>query len=268
MSDKPGAQPPPTDPLADIKGDAQAAAAKLQTGAAQAADTVRGTVAGAAQEAVSTGEEIAGAARERVEGLADEGKRAAAEQASGFAGAIRHAAEDLESSSPEIARHVRTAADSVEGISAALRERSAGQLMQDVTDFARRQPAAFFGVAALAGFALARFAKSSSDGVSGAGVSGGGGSAGRHARPGSVSPNAAPGWVPAEGGDVPRPATMAAASLGGAVAHRPGDARPGSMPEAPAHQPATMAAGMTSGSTASSSGAASPQPSDRSGTPL
>jgi hypothetical protein len=261
MSDKPGAKPPPTDPradpLADIKGDAQAAASKLQTGAAQAADTVRGTVAGAAEEAVSTGEEIAGAARERVEGLADQGKQAVAEQASGFAGAIRHAAEDLESSSPEIARHVRTAADSVEGISAALRDRSAGQLMQDVTDFARRQPAAFFGVAALAGFALARFAKSSSDGVPG--------SAGRHAGPVSVSPNAAPGWVPTHGDDVPRPATMAAASLGGAVAHRPGDAMPGSMPAAPPHHPATLAPVAPSGS---SPGAASPQPSDRSGTPL
>lgn len=257
MSDKPGAQPPPTHPLADIKGDAQAAAAKLQAGAAQAADTVRDTVAGAAEDAASTGAEIADAARERAEGLADQGKQAAAEQATGFAQAIRHAAEDLETSSPEIARHVRTAADSVEGISAALRDRSAGQLMQDVTDFARRQPAAFFGVAAIAGFALARFAKSSSDGASS--------SAARHGGPVSVSPNAAPGWVPARGDDVPRPATMAAASLGGAVAHRPGDAMPGSMPEAPVHQPATVAPDVTSGA---SSGAASPQPSDRSGTPL
>jgi hypothetical protein len=260
MSDKPGAQPLPTDPLVDIKGDAQAAAAKLQTGAVRAADTVRDKMAGATEEAVATGEEIAGAARDRAEGLADQGKQAAAEQATGFAQAIRHAAEDLESSSPEIARHVRTAADSVEGISAVLRERSAGQLMQEVTDFARRQPAAFFGVAALAGFALARFAKSSSAGVSAHAASGG---PGRHG-PGSVSPNAAPGWVPTQGDDVPRPATMAAASLGGAVAHRPGEAMPGSMPAASEHQPGTATPDMTSGP----SGSASPQPSDRSGTPL
>jgi hypothetical protein len=260
MSDKPGAQPLPTDPLVDIKGDAKAAAAKLQTGVPQAADTVRDKVAGVAEEAVSAGEEIAGAARERAEGLTDLGKQAAAEQATGFAQAIRHAAEDLESSSPEIARHVRTAADSVEGISAVLRERSAGQLMQDVTEFARRQPAAFFGVAALAGFALARFAKSSSAGVSTDPASPG---KGRHG-PGSVSPNAAPGWVSTQGDDVPRPATMAAASLGGAVAHRPGDATPGSMPAASEHQPGSVTPDLTSGS----SGSASPQPSDRSGTPL
>jgi hypothetical protein len=43
----------------------------------------------------------------------------------------------------------------------------------------------------------------------------------------------APGWVPATGSDgreTLRPATTAAATLGGAAAHKPGDAEPGTMP--------------------------------------
>ena len=43
---------------------------------------------------------------------------AGAERAQGLAQAVRHAADDLEASSPEIARHVRAAADSVEGVAA------------------------------------------------------------------------------------------------------------------------------------------------------
>ncbi|WP_424139602.1 hypothetical protein [Roseomonas chloroacetimidivorans] len=183
MSDEPGERPSLSSPTADLREDAQAAAAKLKNHASEAATNVRETAASAAEEARTQGEEILGVARERAEGFAEDGKEAAAEQASGFATAIRHAAEDLEASSPEIARHVRTAADSIEGISAALRDRSAGQLVQDVTDFARRQPAAFFGVAALAGFALARFAKSSADGLPAG--------AGRGPGPSSATPHSA-----------------------------------------------------------------------------
>jgi hypothetical protein len=250
--------------MADLREDAQAAAAKLQGQASEVADNVRGTVASATEEATTQGEEVLGVARERVEGFAEDGKEAAAEQASGFATAIRHAAEDLEASSPEIAHHVRTAADSVEGISAALRDRSAGQLIQDVTDFARRQPAAFFGVAALAGFALARFAKSSADGLPAG--------AGRGPGPSSATPNSAPGWVSTHGEEVARPATMPAASLGGAVAHRPGDAAPGSMPDAPAGKAGPVAPAVTTDrlSAAGATGAAgaSPMPDERTGTPL
>jgi hypothetical protein len=46
-------------------------------------------------------------------------------------------------------------------MSTALRERGVDELMQSVQHFARTQPAAFLGAAALAGFAASRFAKAS-----------------------------------------------------------------------------------------------------------
>ncbi|MBB5695296.1 hypothetical protein [Muricoccus pecuniae] len=273
MSDRPETIPPSTEPLTAMREDAQAAASRIQAGAGEAAGQVRETLASAADEASTRTEELVDAARERAEGLAEEGKAAAAERASGFATAIRHAADDLEGSSPEIARHVRVAADSVEGISSALRDRSAGQLVQDVTDFARRQPAAFFGVAALAGFALARFARSSSEGTTSGHSSGmstrtSTGMSGGHpmGHPAPATPATAPGWSPS-GGHSARPMTMAAASLGGAAAHRPGEATPGSMPVGATGEVTARPAGAAA-MPATGGGISSPMPNERSETPL
>lgn len=262
MSDMPGAKPPSSDPLANLRGDAQAAAAGIRNQTGEVASNLKDTVASAADEAVNQGESIMGAARERAEGLAEEGKQAVAGQASGLATAVRHAADDLEGTSPEIARHVRTAAEAVEGISATLRDRTAGQLIHDVTDFARRQPAAFFGVAALAGFALARFAKSSADGKPA-----GSGHAAATASS-NQAPHHAPGWVPAQGSDATRPATMAAASLGGAIAHRAGDATPGSMPVSGTSGATLVGPAALPDPMGGPTGGSSLEPTDRKGTPL
>ena len=54
---------------------------------------------------------------------------------------------------------MREAADSTGQLAQALRNRSVGDLVSGVEDFAQRQPVAFFGATVLAGFALARFVK-------------------------------------------------------------------------------------------------------------
>lgn len=219
-----------------VRDDLRATASAVGAEAAGTRDRLGQEAASVLDEAKAQGAEVAGAARERVEDLAEQGKAAGAERAQGLAGAVRHAADDLEASSPEIARHVRAAADSVEGVAAALRDRSVGDLLSEVGNFARRQPAAFFGTALVAGFAISRFAKSSAPEGSASGAA---------ARPGPhneargaavaktehTTATGAPGWVPDPSGDAhARPATMGAASLGGSVAHRAGDAAPGSMP--------------------------------------
>ncbi len=53
------------------------------------------------------------------------------------------------------------AADQLERFSQALREKDLGGLVRDAEDFARRQPAAFFAAAAIAGFLAVRFLKAS-----------------------------------------------------------------------------------------------------------
>ncbi|MBE9606992.1 hypothetical protein IAI18_19180 [Acetobacteraceae bacterium H6797] len=160
---------------------------------------------------------LAGLAAEKARRLAEEGRDSGVARGHGIAQAVRHIAEDLDTSLPGIARHLRGAADSVDGIADSIKERSVGELVDDVSDFARRQPTAFFGAAILAGFALSRFAKSTA-------------STAASSSPRPPAQGTAPGWAPDPGSGTPRPMTMPAATLGGAAAHRPGDAMPGTMP--------------------------------------
>lgn len=190
------------------------------------------------------GEGVAAAAQERALGLAEEGKRAGATQAEGFARALHRAAESLERDTPQLAHFVHDAAGSVDVLARSLRDHSPGELMGRVQDMARRQPVAFFGAAVLAGFALARFARSSAEdhaapsrlrdeaprAAGGAGIA--------TPRPAGLG---APGWVPSDdhaGGAPARPATMAGATLGGA-ASRPA----GTDPSAPIPMPGPTGSG-------------------------
>ncbi|MGG5821046.1 hypothetical protein [Falsiroseomonas sp. HW251] len=208
----------------------------LREGARQ----VRDAASSAAEQAKSAAEQakheatgLLDTAKERAAGVAEEGRRAGAEQAQGIARAVHRAADELDRDSPTVARMLHDAAGSIDGMARALREQSPGEMMRGAEQWARRQPYVFFGVAALAGFALARFARSSASQAGSYRTQGyGGGSQGMgHGRVGAMpgAPSAghevggatgAPGWVADESG-TPRPATMAAASLGGAAAQRP-----------------------------------------------
>jgi hypothetical protein len=72
------------------------------------------------------------------------------------------AAEQLRGDAPGIAQHMHDAARELERFAQDLEERSIGDLMQNVTDFAKRQPTMFIAGSVLAGFMLTRFLKSSS----------------------------------------------------------------------------------------------------------
>jgi hypothetical protein len=60
-----------------------------------------------------------------------------------------------------LAGYVEKAADHIEGWSRRLREKDIDELLTDVQQFARRQPAVFIGSAFAAGIVAARFLKSS-----------------------------------------------------------------------------------------------------------
>jgi hypothetical protein len=263
MSDatRPGASPrsatsKPEDTLRQAGDETKAGAADLATKARDTAGGLRDEAAGMVQDVKAEGASVAAAVQERAAGLAEEQKQAGAEQADSVARAVHRAADELEGTSPQIARYVHDAASSVDRLARALRDRSPGELLGGVEDLARRQPVAFFGAAVLAGFALARFAKSSAADARpttayGAGYddrgtrlaydtrpvepsaygTSGGSAVGGGTAPPRTTATGAPGWVPdpkrPEGGAAAKPATMAAASLGGAAA-RPGTAGGGS----------------------------------------
>ncbi len=224
--------PAPSDAARGAGNELRSAAAQADAQASEAASRVRDEAAGLAAEVKDEASGVAGAVQERAAGFAEEQKRAGAEQAEGLARAVHRAADELEGSSPQLAHYVREAADSTGQLAQALQNKSMGELVHNVEDFARRQPVAFFGATVLAGFALARFVKSSAEHHQGAGSRHAASGAGAAPALGS-STTGAPGWVPASGGpdhgtpQPRRPATTAAASLGGAAAHHAGANQPG-----------------------------------------
>lgn len=79
-----------------------------------------------------------------------------------FARAIDSAARELEPQSAAVAGAVHEAARKVDGLSDNLSNRDVNELIKSAAQLARAQPVLFLGGSVAAGFALARFLKSSS----------------------------------------------------------------------------------------------------------
>jgi hypothetical protein len=122
-----------------------------------AKDAARATYDAVSAQASELASSVAG----ELETSAEDQKRRGAETMRTFAGAVQHAAAELDRQSPVVARQFRSAAQKVEDLSESLRDRSIRGLVNDASDLARRQPLWFFGGAIVAGFALSRFLKSS-----------------------------------------------------------------------------------------------------------
>jgi len=103
---------------------------------------------------------LASEAGEKLKSAAEGQKNAGADFVSGFAGAVRRAAGEFDEHIPQAGQYIRRAADQIDSASDALRRRDLRELVGGIQDFARRQPTAFLGASALAGFALVRFFKS------------------------------------------------------------------------------------------------------------
>jgi hypothetical protein len=103
-------------------------------------------------------------AKERARSAIDERKQGLAQDVGDFAHALRASASDLqEHDKGYVAHYVEQAAGSVEQIADTLHRQDLGDFMRHTEDFARRQPGLFIGGAVAAGFALARFLKSSAE---------------------------------------------------------------------------------------------------------
>jgi hypothetical protein len=102
--------------------------------------------------------EFTDAARSAAMALADEQKEFAAKQVNGVAEAVRSAARSLDhSQSPTVARYADQAAGQIEELAHGLRRRQWGDIIADIEDIARRQPALFVAGAIAAGFLAGRF---------------------------------------------------------------------------------------------------------------
>jgi gas vesicle protein len=121
------------------------------------------------KEAADAAKNVASGTADQFQDQAREKQRSGADFVERFAGNIREAARAFETDAPFAARGVNHAADYVEDAAEKIRNGHLRDLVDNATEFAKRQPAAFLGLSVLAGFAAVRFLKASgSDGTSSA----------------------------------------------------------------------------------------------------
>jgi hypothetical protein len=100
---------------------------------------------------------------DRARSVAVDQKNAAASGMEGIAHALRTASDDLQGQGqPMFAEYSRHLAEGLQSMADSVGRRDVDDLVGSVEDFARARPVAFLGGAVVAGFALARFMKSSS----------------------------------------------------------------------------------------------------------
>ena len=113
-----------------------------------------------ADQAKTAAQNVAQDAASAASHQAESAKGAAADEISSVASALRTAAEEMRSGSPQ----ERTFGQIAEGLadaSEAMRNKDLSEMVEDISAFARKNPLVFLGGAALIGFAATRFAKAS-----------------------------------------------------------------------------------------------------------
>lgn len=140
----------------------------------QKAAEMSGDVAGAAKEQLaklgSTAKELADDATSKAQAALEEQRSLGAQYISSLAGAVERAAGEFEGPMPVAAQYLKQAAEQIDIVASNVETRNLRELVTETEQFARRQPALFFGGAMLLGFAALRFlksapAESSSDGT-------------------------------------------------------------------------------------------------------
>lgn len=123
-------------------------------------DQAKDAAADLAEQTKAAAQTAAEDAKSAAMNRADGAKHRAADEVSGVASALRTAAEEMRSGSAQ-ERTVGQIAESLADASDAIRDKDLGTMVDDVSNFARRNPLVFLGGAALLGFAATRFAKAS-----------------------------------------------------------------------------------------------------------
>jgi gas vesicle protein len=137
----------------DIGRDLKSQATDL---AQSATETVKSQAANLTEQAREVASDAGG---KMMAAVADQ-KSAGADYVGNIAEVVRRASYEFDGQLPQAGHYIRQAAAQIGNVSEALRTRDVSELAGDLQDFARKQPAAFFGAAVLAGFAAVRFFKS------------------------------------------------------------------------------------------------------------
>jgi predicted extracellular nuclease len=146
---------------ADLGQQAKKLTGDLKNKASQFGDTATRLAKDQAAELGEAAKDMASDATARVKTALERQKTSSADYLGTIAQAVHRAAGEFQDEAPQAAHYIRQAADQIETVATAVRERNVRDLIGEVQGFARRQPTLFFGGAVVLGFAALRFLKSS-----------------------------------------------------------------------------------------------------------
>lgn len=125
---------------------------------------LKSKVAGDLESAKATIKDEATHAVDKVKNIAAEKTHVIAHQVSGIGSALEKVAEELESSDqPQVGQYAKQIGATVKNFAQQMEGKDLGGIASMAEDFGRKQPVAFLGVAALAGFAASRFLTASAN---------------------------------------------------------------------------------------------------------
>jgi len=150
------------DTLRSLSEQAAAAGRDLKAKAGELAGTSADRLKDQAANFADTAKDVADQAGDKLKEAVTERKTAGADYVGSLAEAMRRAGREFDNELPIAGKYIRKAASQVESVADSIRTGDFNDLMRNARAFARRQPTAFLGIAALAGFAAVRFLKSSS----------------------------------------------------------------------------------------------------------
>lgn len=132
-------------------------------------DKIKSAAKSVTEEAKSAAASAAETAKKEAQARAEMAKEGVADEVRTVASALRDASKELRSGTPH-ERAIGQMAGTLADASDAIRNQDLGDMVNSVSDFARKNPAMFLGSAALLGFAAARFAKASDSAEAGGGA--------------------------------------------------------------------------------------------------
>ncbi|MBF9033861.1 hypothetical protein HKCCE2091_06385 [Rhodobacterales bacterium HKCCE2091] len=123
-------------------------------------ETATDTVQGLRDDVVKGAKSLKDEALDEAAKRGNRAKDSLADEVSDIGNALRHAADELRTGSPQ-ERTFGQMASALADVSDTVRDKDLGEIVGDLSDFARRNPLAFLGGAALLGFAGTRIARAS-----------------------------------------------------------------------------------------------------------
>jgi ElaB/YqjD/DUF883 family membrane-anchored ribosome-binding protein len=150
------------DTLRGMSEQAMAAGSDLKAKAGEFASASADKLTDQASNFTDTAADVASQAGDKIKEAVTERKVAGADYVGNLAEAVRRAGREFDNELPVAGKYIRKAASQIENVADSIRTGDFNDLVKNAQSFARRQPTAFLGIAALAGFAAVRFLKSSS----------------------------------------------------------------------------------------------------------